>query len=1057
MNSGKRRSVVPMARALALLAVLCVTLAGPASAQRRECVDCHEDFKSVMKRSHVHQPARDNCETCHKRHGFTQKLVLVKGMPDLCTECHADVKTELDGGHVHGALSVGGCTACHDPHASDGKGLLRTEATQAELCIVCHKDLEPLTAEKNTHDPFKKGDCSVCHAPHSSQVPGLLVAKESDLCAQCHKDVASGHKKVPGVGDFACSSCHDPHASNKKAKFAANAHEPFATGDCESCHAMENGEVTIGDDFPPSDLCSTCHDNEAALVAGANSHFGAGAMAGKGAAACLECHDPHVSGRPAMLVADQNTLCRKCHDSLPETGKIKGFAHVPFTEGNCTGCHNPHGSSAPHKLAKAPAQLCVTCHAEIVAPAESGKTTHPAMEAAECTDCHAGHVGEDEALLSRPIGEVCADCHDKETHRNGHLPYQTGQCNMCHKNHSHEKDLMAGGVNETCGSCHVDQLKAMVATNKHPALEGEDCRLCHAAHGSENKGLLVESQKSLCMGCHDVADMIVHADVPAGTAGETRNGGAATLHPPVADGNCSACHDAHGSPLPGLLVRSGESLCFGCHGQEKINFSEGHVHTPVAEGKCDACHTPHGSELEDLANATQPGVCTQCHDAALPEFQTAHKQIDVSQAMCTACHAPHSSASEALLNPVVHAPFADGDCETCHEVTTSETGVTKLSKVSATLCYDCHDDKQSGKGHQHVEGVSCVECHQPHSSPFKNLLQRPDKLCTGCHADVLKTAAAGAGKTYVHKPIDTGCQACHKMHEPAAEPFLMTAQRDLCSGCHESIQSRAGDKTQHQPFAKAECSKCHETHVAGERHLLRTAQTDLCQTCHDLKTPAMLASHGNIPLVGKACVSCHDPHSTKAAGTSLVYATKHPPYEDKDCTVCHDTAGKATQNLATCVECHDGHDGYAKVHNGGRDEAEAASVGVCLDCHSPHAGHDKLLVRASVKETCLQCHDRGMFTKQFQHAALDEGCEACHDVHDNDMSKLRGPDANELCAGCHEIENIHTHAVSGKIDPRNGEPLVCVSCHEVHSADHESLLPFDQKRDMCVQCHATGH
>jgi predicted CXXCH cytochrome family protein len=144
------------------------------------------------------------------------------------------------------------------------------------------------------------------------------------------------------------------------------------------------------------------------------------------------------------------------------------------------------------------------------------------------------------------------------------------------------------------------------------------------------------------------------------------------------------------------------------------------------------------------------------------------------------------------------------------------------------------------------------------------------------------------------------------------------------------------------------------------------------------------------------------------------------------------------------------------VHNSGRGGADAAAVGVCLDCHSPHAGHDGLLVRTSVTETCVQCHDRGEFTRQYRHAALDEGCDACHDVHDNQVDKLTGADANALCAGCHDVENIHSHPVTGHPDPRNGEPLACISCHEVHSADHENLLSFDQKRDLCVQCHAAG-
>ncbi len=1036
---------------LVMCAMFAVTV--PSHAQRRECVDCHKEFKDVLKRSHVHAPAKESCETCHKRHGFTQKLVLTKGMPDLCTECHADVKAEIDSGaHVHGALTKGACTWCHEPHATDGKGLLRTETTQAELCTGCHQELTPVLAEKNLHEPFKKGECSSCHAPHSSGEAGLLVAKEADLCATCHKDIGSKHKKIAGMEDYSCSSCHDPHRSSKKQKLAAKAHEPFANGDCEACHTMEGGQVTLGDDFPPKDLCETCHDDVAGKVAGAHSHFGSSEMASKGTAACLECHDPHVSGRPAMVVADQNTLCRKCHDTLPETGKYQGFLHPPFSGGECTACHDPHGTEASHKLAGAPSELCAGCHAEIVAAAPGGSTTHPAMESLDCTDCHSGHAGSDEALLTRTIGELCTDCHEKEVHRAGHLPYQTGECGVCHRNHSHEKGLLAGTVIETCGQCHSAQIQAMSAASQHPPVKEDGCLLCHQPHGSENHGMLTESEKSLCTGCHDIADTVVRA--PDGKAAVK---GQEALHAPVEEGECDSCHDPHGSPDKPLLARTGEGLCFGCHAQEKLDFSAGKVHSPVAEGRCDVCHTPHGSENGDLAAVAQPDMCTKCHDFAEPALQEAHRKIDVSGARCTACHAPHSSPGEHLLNAVVHAPFADGDCETCHEVAASATGTAKLGPVAETLCFDCHDDKQSGSGHQHVEGVACVECHQPHSSPFENLLNRPDKLCTGCHDDILKVAGSGGDTpTFIHKPIEQGCQECHKLHDSSSMPFLKVAQKDLCTGCHESVSVRKADKTQHAPFGKGECSSCHATHAAGERNMLKTAKTDLCESCHDLKAPAMATKHQNMPLSGRACTTCHDPHSTKAAKSGLIYATKHPPYEDKDCSVCHDDEGQATATFATCVECHDGHEGYASVHNAGRGGPEAASVGICLDCHSPHAGNEKLLMRPTVMETCVQCHERAQFTREFKHAALDEGCDACHDVHANDMAKLRGNDANELCAGCHDVENIHSHPVTGKIDPRTGQTLKCISCHEVHSADHENLLYFDKKRDLCVQCHSAG-
>ncbi len=1059
-------------RSLAVLAALATMVAAaPAHAQRRECLDCHEDFKSVLKRSHVHQPARESCETCHKRHGFTQKLVLVKDQPDLCTGCHEDVKTEIaSGGHVHGALSEGGCTGCHDPHASDDKMLLRTVEKGSTLCASCHADIAAIATEKDLHEPFKKGDCSVCHAPHSSNQAALLVTAEKELCERCHAGAAGKHK-VAGVGEFSCSSCHDPHRSSKRTPLAAHAHPPFASGECDACHTLKDGKVTVAD-VPAADMCESCHDQEAALVAGAQSHFGASEMKGRGSKACLECHDPHVSGRAAMLVADESELCRKCHDKLPRKLEHEGSIHPPFAEGKCTSCHNPHGGSAPHKLVKAPNELCTSCHADVARTPGKGEVAHAAMQKATCTDCHDGHMSTQPALLTKAPGELCSSCHARESFRHTHLPYQTASCEGCHRNHGHQKGLLAGTVKETCGACHQQQIAALSAATKHPPAQEDDCLSCHQPHGSANEGLLAEPQRDLCWSCHDVNEIVLHAPKPTSKTAKREDDddddkAAPTptgkqhdmaLHPPVENGDCSSCHDAHGSALPSLLTRTGDTLCYGCHAQQKIDFAAGNVHPPVADGKCSTCHTPHGSSFGALATNTEPALCTQCHDLAKPEIEKAHKNIDVSGATCTSCHAPHSSSKASLLNAVVHEPFADGDCETCHEIAKTPAGLSKVSAVSATLCYDCHDDKQSGKGHQHVEGVACVTCHRPHSSPSEHLLDHPSTLCQGCHGDVLEPKTASATTTvFVHKPAAAGrCRDCHKMHDSPGAPLLASTEKELCSTCHASVQARKGDRTQHPPFGKGECSRCHETHASTEPHLLKDAEGELCTSCHGLTSPKLTRAHKQVPLTGRTCVSCHDPHSTKAAASKLVYEKKHPPFADGDCSVCHDAAGKPDMAVSACTDCHDGQRGYVAVHDAHRGPEHAGSVEACLDCHSPHAGHDKLLVRSSEQETCLQCHDRGMFTKKVVHAALEDGCSTCHNVHDNNIGELRGARVNDLCGTCHDAAKTHAHKTSGVPDPRTGAELSCVSCHNPHSSDFEHLVPFDFKRDLCVQCHATG-
>jgi len=40
------------------------------------------------------------------------------------------------------------------------------------------------------------------------------------------------------------------------------------------------------------------------------------------------------------------------------------------------------------------------------------------------------------------------------------------------------------------------------------------------------------------------------------------------------------------------------------------------------------------------------------------------------------------------------------------------------------------------------------------------------------------------------------------------------------------------------------------------------------------------------------------------------------------------------------------------------------------------------------------------------------------------------------------------------LDPRNGKPLTCASCHTVHSSDYTFLLADNPERALCVDCHS---
>lgn len=226
------------------------------------CVDCHEEFKDIMARPHVHFPAREDCTSCHNPHNAKNRKLLTEEASYTCTkECHEDVGKLADAAKVkHKAVATGAkCTGCHNPHASSVAKLL--VKLPFDLCVNCHnvetmvgvdgKKLQNIKAwlDKNSdwHDPVKAKDCSACHEPHGSNHFRLLKEdypkefyapydpRTYALCFSCHREQAYATAKTTTLTGFrdgdrnlhfvhlqqggrgrTCRACHEVHASSQK-------------------------------------------------------------------------------------------------------------------------------------------------------------------------------------------------------------------------------------------------------------------------------------------------------------------------------------------------------------------------------------------------------------------------------------------------------------------------------------------------------------------------------------------------------------------------------------------------------------------------------------------------------------------------------------------------------------------------------------------------------------------------------------------------------------------------------------------------------------------------
>ena len=266
----------------------------------------------------------------------------------------------------------------------------------------------------------------------------------------------------------------------------------------------------------------------------------------------------------------------------------------------------------------------------------------------------------------------------------------------------------------------------------------------------------------------------------------------------------------------------------------------------------------------------------------------------------------------------------------------------------------------------------------------------------------------------------------------AASPGILTAAKEAPPKAQPAVEAQDTNPVEEKTEAPAS-----------------EAVPDSCVECHAEQVTSFGASkHGkkfsaNSPASKASCETCHGDmaaHLAAGGGTE---------------NIVHRFAKKAgvsaSERNATCLQCHS--DG-ARVHwVGGKHEEKDLS---CVDCHSAHSGHSKMLSKATVADTCLQCHTekRGEFRKLSHHPVLEGKitCTDCHVPHGGGTGALiSAATVNDKCFECHAEKRgpfMHEH-------PPVSES--CLNCHKSHGSSHNKLLqasaPF-----LCQRCHSnSGH
>ncbi len=373
-----------------------------------------------------------------------------------------------------------------------------------------------------------------------------------------------------------------------------------------------------------------------------------------------------------MAYADASCTAKNCHAKLLENK----FVHGPVGGGECESCHTVVGKHK-FKLAAEGADLCYQCHDK----KNTFAHVHGPVASGDCTGCHSPHGSPYKFQLLDEGQKLCFRCHDdnKTNQKFVHGPVAAGDCIACHDPHGspNEFQLIAAG-NELCFTCHTDK-KDEFAKGKyvHPPV-ADRCTNCHSPHGSPYRFQLISSVPGLCFGCHkDKRDEIAKVKVP---------------HKPVLEGkSCLNCHTPHVTNFPPMLKAAGMDLCLMCHNKQMGNVinmkawldANPDKHGPVRKGDCTACHNPHGSDYYRLLKDYFPpefyapystdkyALCFGCHnkDLAIDEFTTTltgfrngdknlhfvHVNKNPKGRTCRACHEVHAGTQPKHIREKV--PF----------------------------------------------------------------------------------------------------------------------------------------------------------------------------------------------------------------------------------------------------------------------------------------------------------------------------------------------------------------------------------------------------------------
>ena len=232
------------------------------------------------------------------------------------------------------------------PYAQDAVQTCLRQCHNSEPTTLVLQTPHAVKADART--PFAQHQCETCHGASPEHI---------DVSSNPVAVVYKGPKASPVAERNAkCLSCHE---LGLRTHWTGSQHESKGVA-CDDCHNIHATEQKVLSKATQADVCFTCHKEQRAQTRRISTHpLTVTSLAGAAKMGCSDCHNPHGSTGPSLLVKNSvNETCYTCH--AEKRGPFL-WDHAPVRD-DCTICHTPHGSSnAPLLKTRAP-WLCQECH-----------------------------------------------------------------------------------------------------------------------------------------------------------------------------------------------------------------------------------------------------------------------------------------------------------------------------------------------------------------------------------------------------------------------------------------------------------------------------------------------------------------------------------------------------------------------------------------------------------------------------------------------------------------------------------------------------------------------